>query len=569
MGAKKRKPAAPPVERAETPAAPEARAGIRRYLPVAGLAVVLGAITWIAAPYLIPVKLPADYPRPPDLKNASTGLRDAVANADKEARRKPGSAEAMGHLGMVYHANQFFDQAATAYRIAARLAPDDYQWVYGRAFLDEENGDDQEELKLLRETVRMKKDYAPALLKLADSYFKLDQLDQASHYYELAAALPDSSASLPATFGLGRVAARRRDWKKVLEIVEPLSRSYSYLLPPFELLQETYEALGRKDKAAEARQNGAATKWKMVPPPDDPFNDRLTGVCYSATRLLKQAGVLGRYGRPDRALEIARRAQQADPNDPGIPNFIAYTLMTFFGEQPPAVDEALNQLATSLRLRPDDLLPLWSFADEFFKSPKPPAAVARFAAVLQPYAGRPEAHFYLAQIADQQGRLPDALAGYEAALEVHPESAVYNKLGQALLHAGRSDEAVANLRKAVQLNATNTSARLNLGIALMDRHDYGHALLELGELLRIKPQEAAAHFCAGYCYLYSKRPDEAVASFRAGLKYQPDDADAHYGLASAYFIERRREEALAEVRESLRLRPDNPAARELMQQLGQ
>ena len=103
----------------------------------------------------------------------------------------------------------------------------------------------------------------------------------------------------------------------------------------------------------------------------------------------------------------------------------------------------------------------------------------------------------------------------------------------------------------------------------MDRHDYGHALLELGELLRIKPQEAAAHFCAGYCYLYSKRPDEAVASFRAGLKYQPDDADAHYGLASAYFIERRREEALAEVRESLRLRPDNPAARELMQQLGQ
>ena len=193
---------------------------------------------------------------------------------------------------MVYHANQFFDQASRAYRIAARLAPGDDRWVYGQAYLEEENGNNQEEVELLRQTVQIRKDHAPALLKLADSYFKLDQLDQAAHYYEIAAALPDAGASLPATFGLGRVAARRQDWKQVLAMIEPLSRSYPYLLPPFELLQQAYEGLGQKDKAAEARRNGAVTKWKVVPPPDDPLNDQLNEVCYSATRLLKQAGLL-------------------------------------------------------------------------------------------------------------------------------------------------------------------------------------------------------------------------------------------------------------------------------------
>ena len=381
--------------------------------------------------------------------------------------------------------------------------------------------------------------------------------------------MPDTGASLPATFGLGRVAARRQDWNKVLAVIEPLSRSYSYLLPPFELLQQAYEALGQKDKAVEARRNGAVTKWKVVPPPDDPLNDQLNRVCYSATRLLKQAGLLVRYAHPDRAVDIARRAEQVAPDDPAVPNFIAHTLLTFFGEQPPAIDEALNQLARCLRLKPDDLLPLWNFAEDFFKSPKPPAAIARFATVLQPYADRAEAHFYLARIADEQGRLPDALAEYRAAVKSDPkDSAAFNKLGQALLKAGRSDEAVANLRNAVQLNAMNTGARLNLGIALMARRDYGQALQELGELLRIRPDDAAALFCMGHSYLYSKRLDEAVASFRAGLRYQPDEADGHYGLALAYYMQRKRDEALAEVREALRLRPNDPAAQELIQQLG-
>jgi len=71
----------------------------------------------------------------------------------------------------------------------------------------------------------------------------------------------------------------------------------------------------------------------------------------------------------------------------------------------------------------------------------------------------------------------------------------------------------------------------------------------------------------GFAFLYSKRIDEAIPHFRAGLRYKPDDAEAHYGLGSALAAQGKREDAAAEVREALRLRPDYPEAQALLQRL--
>ena len=92
-------------------------------------------------------------------------------------------------------------------------------------------------------------------------------------------------------------------------------------------------------------------------------------------------------------------------------------------------------------------------------------------------------------------------------------------------------------------------------------------LKELGEVLRLKPHDAATHFCMGFAFLYSKRIGEAIASFSEGLRYQPDDAEAHYGLGSALAVQRRRQEAVAALREAIRLRPNYPEALALLQQL--
>jgi len=554
---------------------PESRDDDRGYgkaalLKTAGLSVALGVATWLLAPFLLPVRLPEDFPKLPDLQPLNPGFRALLESADREARRRPGSAEAVGKLGMVYHANLLFEQAARAYRIAARLAPGDYQWVYGQAFLQEENGGEKEQLKLLQKTLRLKPDHLPALVKLADWYFKVDRLDEAAHYYEMAARAPDGGASLQVAFALGRVAARRREWNKVIENITLLTHAYPHAAPLYELLQEAYEALGQADKAAEARQSMALAKGKVVPPLEDPFNEQLIGLCYSSTRLLKQAGLLSRVGYADRAIEVGRRAVQADPTDPDVRHFLARTLLTFYGDKPEAIEEALTELGECLRLRPEDPVPLGGFADDFFKTPKPPAAVSRVRALLRSRTDIPGAHFFLGLAADALGETGEAVAQYRAALKDNPNhSAVYNKLGLISHNAGKSDEAIAQFQKAVQLNPVSTAARLNLAIELVQRGSYGQGLKELDELLRYNPHDAAAHFCMGFALLSSQRIDEAIAKFRQGLRYKPDNAEAHFGLGAALAAQHKREDAVTELREALRLRPNFPPARKLLYQLEQ
>jgi tetratricopeptide (TPR) repeat protein len=554
---------------------PESRGDSRGYdraslLKTGGLAAALGVATWLLVPLLLPMRLPKDFPNLPDLETANPDLRALLQNLDQEARRRPGSAEAVGKLGMAYHANLFGEKAARAYRIAARLAPGDYQWVYDQAFLEEENGNEERELKLLQQTLRLKPDHALALLKLADCFFKLDRLDEAARYYGMAASVPGKEVLLQATFGLGRVAARRQDWSKVIEYVAPLPRAYPYFLAAHELLQQAYAALGQADKAAEARGGAAVAELKTVPPAEDPLNEELTGLCYSSTRLLKQAGMLSRTGHPGRAIQVARRAALVDPTDPDVRNFIAITLLNSYGDTPEAIEQALTELGEYVRLRPGDLTPLWNFTSTFVKTPKTAAAVERLHVLLRQHANSADAHLSLGLVADAKGETAEAVSQYEAALKNDPNnSAAHNKLGQIFDRAGKYGEAVAHFQRSVQLDPLSPILRRNLGLALIQQGKYDQGVKEFGEVLRINPYDVPTLIGMGFALLNLKRIDEAIPKFRDVLRYKPDSPEGHYGLGFASFAQGRREDALPELREALRLRPDFPEAQALLHQLGQ
>lgn len=537
-------------------------------LKLAGLAAVLAVSTWVLLSILLPTKVPKDFPNLPDLTTASPAVRNLLVGADREARKHPGSAEAMGRLGITYHANDYFEQAAASYRIAARLAPRDPQWVYAQALLSEETGNEKQEFELLRQAIRLKPDHVPALLKQAGGFFKQDKLDEAARNYEGAAKAADQDSRLQAIFGLARVAARREEWKKVVEYVAPLSQTYPYVGPPYHLLQTAYEALGQADKATGVRDAIASRKFTELPPIKDGLNDQVIAASYSSTRLLKEAGLLSRCGHPDLGIEIARRAAEADPRDPDSHNFIARTLLTYYPDKPEAINEALTELGACLRLKPDDPAPLFGFTNAFFEAPKAPAALERLLALLRPYANRDEAHYFLGLIADAQGNTEEAVSQYQAALKVNPQNRrLYNKLGLLFAGAGKVDGAIAYFQKYLQLNPQSADVRLNLGIALMQRGNYGQGLKEVAEVLRLNPHDAAAHFCMGFGFLSLKKIDEAISKFREGLRYKPNDAEAHYGLGSAFAMQRKREDAVAELREALRLRPNYREAQALLHQL--
>ena len=179
-----------------------------------------------------------------------------------------------------------------AYRIAARLAPRDPQWVYCQAFLQEESGNEKEQFDLLQQTVRLKPGSRSRAAEVGRriSSSRTGWTKPRDHY-ELAARASDKDSYLQAAFGLGPRGGPPPGVEQGDRVRRSaLPRTYPIVRPPYQLLQKAYEALGQADKAAEVREAFSSGKFTDVPPVKDPLNDRLIGLSYSSTRLLKAGG---------------------------------------------------------------------------------------------------------------------------------------------------------------------------------------------------------------------------------------------------------------------------------------
>jgi len=541
----------------------------RRIWFLALVAVALGVGTWLLLRTLGPVPLPADFPARPDLKSANAALVDLVNTTEEQARTHPDSADDIGKLGMAYHANQFYEQAEMAYLIASRLDPQDYRWPYYHALVAEERGQEKTQSSLLRKTLELQPGCLPALLKLGDILLKQGRLDEAGEYYDQAQSAAGGRGVPQAAFGAARIAQRRTEWGEVVQHLEPVVRDHTRIRPAHQLLAEAYEALKQEEKAAGERSVLLDDRLTPMPPLDDPLYRQLVGMACSSTRLLKEAGLLSRFGRTEEAIHIARRAVEVEPADADAHHFLARTLLDSRGADPEAVREALAHLQEGLRLRPDDLLPLFYFATFFFRQEKADVAVAELRSMLAQHPSSAEAHYYLGVIAGRDGSTEEAVGHYQDALRIDPRYAEpFEKLGGILMKQGRIDEAVVQFRKAVELKPGFVRARCNLGVALEQQGKLGEAIKQYQEALRVKPNDDGAQMYLAIALLKSGNVRQATDHFRNAVRIAPEDPEAHYGLGFVLAIQQRTEEARRELQEALRLRPDYEEARQQLEKLG-
>jgi len=73
------------------------------------------------------------------------------------------------------------------------------------------------------------------------------------------------------------------------------------------------------------------------------------------------------------------------------------------------------------------------------------------------------------------------------------------------------------------------------GIAYLNKGMLDEAIAEFKKAVEINPNSADAHTALGAAYANKGMPDKATAEYRKAIEINPNSAEAHYGLALSYY----------------------------------
>jgi tetratricopeptide (TPR) repeat protein len=166
-----------------------------------------------------------------------------------------------------------------------------------------------------------------------------------------------------------------------------------------------------------------------------------------------------------------------------------------------------------------------------------------------------------AQILAEAGRSDEALRDLRRAVMLEPRfHAAYCHLGSLLRRLGRHEEALAAFRKALAIDARVPEAHVGLGNVLRERGDPAGASAAYEAALNVDPGNASAHYNLGALLLEAGDATGAEHAFRKALEREPRNPFAMNNLGAALREAGRTAEARACFEKAVALDPRNVEA---------
>ncbi len=388
----------------------------------------------------------------------------SVKGAVKNKRSQNFFGRRAGELGNLYQANHYYDQAVPCYLTALTYDPENPKWPYYLAFIKQEKGENASVQDLLKRTSALAPGYAPAILKLADNYFKSGKTREAqTGYRRRLDLLPHDPYAL---LGLARIAMDGSEWESAEGYLRQAVEKNPEFGAAHRLLGKVHEHFGRAEKMKASLDRAArCTRFRPAP---DPWIDSLGELCFDVEQLL----VLGSKAVTEIDIEGASRffgrAEELDPKDPRV--HLSLGRLCFMTSQ-------LKQ------------------SRQFFQK----------AIDLDPRSD--EAYFQLGVISRREGNLKEAREMFLKALAFHPNNAnVYNNLGVTLLEMADFKGAGKALRKALEIYPEHINARYNLGLALWSLGNTEQAIVEYQTIMKVKPNWAIVANSLAWVLATDKNP---------------------------------------------------------------
>jgi HemY protein len=397
-------------------------------------------------------------PEVPPLSRRSESLREKICKTDAQVRKKLADVgakkefgQAVGHMGRLYQANQFYDQALSCYRLAMEYDEQSAVWFYLAASIHQQRGETESMIGFLVQTLRLSSNYSPAVLKMADTYFKAGETRKAKVYYERRLALTPGDPY--ALLGLARIALDVGQWDEAEVQLQKAISSDSQFGDANRLMAQIHEYHGRTEEMQKSLD--LATDSTRFRPASDPWIDDLEDLCYDPEQLL----VLGSKALAELDMETAikkhiAKALEIDPENP----------------------EANLAMGKAFLMAGD-----WSRAHQYFMR------------TIEFDPSSDQAYFQLGLILQNEYKLAEAEAMMLKALEFQPNNAnVRNNLGVILLEQQRFDEAIESFKAALDIYPEHINAHYNLGMSFWASGNSSAAVAQYLKVLEIKPGWAMA-----------------------------------------------------------------------------
>ena len=176
-----------------------------------------------------------------------------------------------------------------------------------------------------------------------------------------------------------------------------------------------------------------------------------------------------------------------------------------------------------------------------------------------------DAHAYLGVALIAAGKPEEAVGMLDKALSLNPDSPGWyspgwyvGNLSVARACTGQTEEAITTMQEVFNRNPKDAESCRNLSwvLILTGRHEEALSMAKKSISLRPKPErEPFVYETLGFSYLVMGQYEEAIAAFKKAIDLWPDFLSSHIGLTASYSLSGRMEDARTEAEEVLRINP--------------
>lgn len=476
--------------------------------------------------------------------------RSAVSESDL--------AEGYGLLGRLYYVYDFRDLAKVSFFNARQLVADDYRWSYYLAALYRLDGDWPMVVENLERVLATHPDDLSSLIRLGEARIELGEVAAAKAIYErVIGSAPEVAAGYA---GRGRVAYEEGDYVQAIEdlsralelqpgatsLHHRLGMAYrqegdlerarfhlqsnkgDYLRFPDPLIH----SLGSLVQSSQVYFNAGveAARGQNWPEAIVQFRRAIEAVPGDSLAAYNLGLALQQNGERQEGMFWLSKSVELDPDFRNG----HFNLATLYGEDG-MWEQAVEHLRQAHRIDPEDREAHLELATALSQAGRETEAVAQLESLLTLHPRDPEGWLNLGTLQLRSGNRQEAARSFSRLLEVggDPEVQVmaHLRLGSLLESDGRAGEALAHYQAAADLDPDSLEAQLQLASALGRTGQFDEAAAHFDQVVGLAPDRIDAHFGRAMALMLAETYPQALDALELSLSTHPGNVAIQHALA--------------------------------------